>query len=117
MNPRHQRIEVLDTQMKFARLQAEWRAIALHMAQPKASLAGCLEGVLDAEAQACQEREVATRVKRETMPMLKPREQLHWKAAARRAKAQVLELADLVAIERVENSVLLGPNERRQDAS
>lgn len=110
MNLQHQRIEALCAQMKFARLQAEWPAIAQHAAQQQASYADFLERVLDAEARARHERKVATLMKLATMPALKTLEQFDWKEAPGAPKAQILELAHLAFVERAENVVLLGPS-------
>jgi DNA replication protein DnaC len=110
MNLQHQRIEALCAQMKFARLHAQWPAIAQHAAQAQLSFADFLERVLDAEARARQERKVATLMKLATMPAVKTLEQFDWKEAPGAPKAQVLELAHLAFVERAENVVLLGPS-------
>jgi len=110
VNLQHQRIEALCAQMKFARLHAEWAAIAQHAAQQQASFADFLERVLDAEVRARHERKVATLMKLATMPALKTLEQFDWKEAAGAPKAQILELAHLAFVERAENVVLLGPS-------
>ena len=110
MNLQHQRIEALCAQMKFARLHAEWPAIAQHAAQEQASFADFLERVLDAEARARNERKVATLMKLATMPAVKTLEQFDWKEAPGAPKAQLLELAHLAFVERAENVVMLGPS-------
>lgn len=110
MNLQHQRIEALCAQMKFARLHAEWPAIAQHAAQQQASYADFLERILQAEARARHERKVATLMKLATMPALKTIEQFDWKEAPGAPKAQILELAHLAFVERAENVVLLGPS-------
>jgi DNA replication protein DnaC len=97
--------------MKFARLHAEWPAIAQHAAQQQASFADFLEQVLAAEARARQERKVATLMKLATMPALKTLEQFDWKEAPGAPKAQILELVHLAFVERAENVVMLGPSE------
>jgi DNA replication protein DnaC len=110
MNLQHQRIEALCAQMKFARLHAEWSAIAQHAAQEQASYADFLERVLDAEARARHERKVTMLMKLATMPAVKTLEQFDWKEAPGAPKAQILELAHLAFVERAENVVLLGPS-------
>ena len=110
MNLQHQRIEALCVQMKFARLHAEWPAIAQHAAQEQASYADFLERVLDAEARARHERKVTTLMKLATMPAVKTLEQFDWKEAPGAPKAQILELAHLAFVERAENVVMLGPS-------
>ena len=110
MNLQHQRIEALCGQMKFARLHAEWAAIAQHAAQEQASYADFLERVLHAEARARQERKVTTLMKLATMPAVKTLEQFDWKEAPGAPKAQLLELAHLAFVERAENVVMLGPS-------
>jgi DNA replication protein DnaC len=110
MNLQHQRIEALCAQMKFARLHAEWPAIAQHAAQEQASYADFLERVLDAEARARHERKVTTLMKLATMPAVKTLEQFDWKEAPGAPKAQIQELAHLAFVERAENVVMLGPS-------
>jgi DNA replication protein DnaC len=110
MNLQHQRIQALCAQMKFARLHAEWPAIAQHAAQEQLSFADFLERVLDAETRARHERKVATLMKLATMPALKTLEQFDWKDAPGAPKAQILELVHLAFVERAENVVLLGPS-------
>jgi DNA replication protein DnaC len=96
--------------MKFARLHAEWPAIAQHAAQEQASYADFLERVLDAEARGRHERKVTTLMKLATMPAVKTLEQFDWKEAPGAPKAQILELAHLAFVERAENVVMLGPS-------
>jgi len=110
MKLQHQRIEALCAQMKFARLHAEWSAIAQRAAREQASYADFLERVLDAEARARHERKVATLMKLATMPALKTLEQFDWKEAPGAPKAQIQELAHLAFVERAENVVMLGPS-------
>jgi DNA replication protein DnaC len=110
MNLQHQRIEALCAQMKFARLHAEWPAIAQHAAQEQASFADFLERVLDAETRARHERKVATLTKLATMPVVKTLEQFDWRDAPGAPKAQLLELMHLAFVERAENVVMLGPS-------
>lgn len=110
MNLQHERIEALCAQMKFARLHAEWSAIAQRAAQEQASYADFLERVLDAEARARHERKVTTLMKLATMPAVKTLEQFDWKAAHGAPKAQIQELAHLAFVERAENVVMLGPS-------
>jgi DNA replication protein DnaC len=110
MNLQHQRIEALCALMKFARLHAEWPAIAQHAAQEQASYADFLERVLDAEARARHERKVTTLMKLATMPAVKTLEQFDWKEAPGAPKAQIQELAHLAFVERAENVVMLGPS-------
>jgi DNA replication protein DnaC len=110
MNLQHERITALCEELKFARLQSEWPAIAQQVAKDEASLADFLEQLLGAEARARQERKVSTMMKLATMPAIKTLEQLDWTQAAGAPKAQILELAHLAFIERAENVVLLGPS-------
>lgn len=110
MNLQHQRIEALCAQMKFARLHAEWPAIAQEAAKEQASYADFLERVLDAEARARHERKVTTLMKLATMSAVKTLEQFDWKEAPGVPKAQIQELAHLNFVERAENVVMLGPS-------
>lgn len=110
MNLQHQRIDALCEELKFARLQADWPAIAQDAARNEASFADFLERLLGAEARARQERKVATLMKLATMPVIKTLEQFDWSYAAGAPKAQIQELANLAFVERAQNVVLLGPS-------
>ncbi len=110
MNLQHERIQALCEQLKFARLQTDWPAIAQDAAREQASFADFLERLLGAEARARQERKVATLMNMATMPAIKTLEQIDWTHASGMPKAQVQELAHLAFVERAENVVLLGPS-------
>ena len=110
MNLQHERIEALCEQLKFARLQTEWPAIAQQAAKEEASFADFLERLLGAEARARHERKVSTMMKMATMPTIKTLEQFDWSHAAGAPKAQIQELAHLAFVERAENVVMLGPS-------
>lgn len=87
MNLQHQRIEALCAQLKFARLHAEWPALAQRAAADQASFADFLEQLLDAEARARHERKVTTLTKLATLPAIKTLEQFDWKEASGAPKA------------------------------
>ncbi|MBK9134140.1 MAG: AAA family ATPase [Betaproteobacteria bacterium] len=110
MNLQHDRIGALCEQLKFARLHAEWPAVAQQAAREQMSLADFLERLLDAEVRARQERKVSTLMKLATMPAVKTLEQFEWRHAGGAPKAQIQELAHLAFVERAENVVLLGPS-------
>lgn len=110
MNLQHDRIQALCEQLKFARVQTDWPAIAQDAAREQASFADFLERLLGAEAHARQDRKVSTLMKLATMPAVKTLEQIDWAHASGMPKAQVQELAHLVFVERAENVVLLGPS-------
>jgi DNA replication protein DnaC len=110
MNLQHDRIAALCEQLKFARLHAEWPAIAQDAAREQASLADFLERLLGAEARARHERKVTTLMKLSTMPAVKTLEQFDWSHAPGAPKAQIQELAHLAFVERAENVVMLGPS-------
>lgn len=110
MNLQHERIQALCEQLKFARLQTDWPAIAQDAAREQTSFADFLERLLGAEARARQERKVATLMNMATMPAIKTLEQIDWTHASGMPKAQVQELAHLAFVERAENVVLLGPS-------
>lgn len=110
MNLQHDRIAALCEQLKFARLHAEWPAVAQEAAREQLSFADFLERLLGAEARARQERKVNTLMKLATMPVIKTLEQFDWSQAPGAPKAQIQELAHLAFVERAENVVLLGPS-------
>jgi DNA replication protein DnaC len=110
MNLQHARIAQLCEQLKFTRLQTVWPDAAQKAAKGDSSFADFLEEVLDAEASARQERKVDMLLKLATMPAIKTLEQFDWNAAPGAPKAQILELAHLGFIERVQNIVLIGPS-------
>ena len=110
MNLQHDRIQALCEQLKFARLQTEWPAVAQDAAREQISFADFLERLLGAEAKARQERKVSTLMKLATMPAIKTLEQFDWSHAGGAPKAQIMELAHLAFVERAENVVLLGPS-------
>lgn len=110
MNLQHQRIEALCAQLKFARLHAEWPAVAQRAAAQQASFADFLEQLLDTEVRARHERKVSTLTKLATLAAIKTLEQFDWKEAPGAPKAQILELAHLAFVERAENVVMLGPS-------
>ena len=110
MNLQHERIQALCEQLKFARLQTDWPAIAQDAAREQASFADFLERLLGAEARARQDRKVTTLMNMATMPTIKTLDQIDWTHASGMPKAQVQELAHLAFIERAENIVLLGPS-------
>jgi len=106
----HARIAALCEQLKFTRLQTVWPDAAQKAAKEDGSFADFLEGVLDAEASARQERKVHMLMKLATMPSVKTLEQFDWNAAPGAPKAQILELAHLGFIERAQNVVFIGPS-------
>jgi DNA replication protein DnaC len=110
MNLQHDRIAALCEQLKFARLAAEWPAIAQEAAREQASMAEFLERLLGAEARARQERKVTTLMKLATMPAVKTLEQFDWSQAGGAPKAQIQELAHLTFVQRADNVVMLGPS-------
>lgn len=110
MNLQNERIAHLCEQFKFARLAAQWPALAQEAARTEASFADFLEQVLTSEVVARDERRNATLLKLATMPALKTLEQFDWGQASGAPKAQITELAHLAFIERAENVVLLGPS-------
>lgn len=110
MNLQHERIAALCEQLKFARLHADWPAIAQDAAREQASFGEFLERLLSCEARARNERKVATLLRMATLPALKTLEQFDWSCAGGAPKAQIQELAHLAFVERAENVVLLGPS-------
>ena len=110
MNLQHERIGALCEQLKFARLQADWPAVAQEAAREQMSFADFLERLLSAEARARHERKVTTLMKLATMPTVKTLDQFDWSQAPGAPKAQIQELAHLAFIERAENVVMLGPS-------
>lgn len=110
MNLQNERIAHLCEQFKFARLAAQWPALAQEAARTEASFADFLEQVLASEVVARDERRNMTLLKLATMPALKTLEQFDWGQASGAPKAQITELAHLAFIERAENVVLLGPS-------
>jgi len=110
MNLQNERIAHLCEQFKFARLAAQWPALAQEAARTEASFADFLEQVLASEVVARNERRNMTLLKLATMPALKTLEQFDWGQASGAPKAQITELAHLAFIERAENVVLLGPS-------
>lgn len=110
MNLQNERIAHLCEQFKFARLAAQWPALAQEAARTEASFADFLEQVLASEVVARDERRNTTLLKLATMPAVKTLEQFDWSQASGAPKAQITELAHLAFIERAENIVLLGPS-------
>lgn len=110
MSLQHDRIAALCEQLKFARLAAEWPALAQDAARGEASFADFLEKVLTSELVARDQRRVSTLMKLATMPAIKTLEQFDWSHAAGAPKAQIHELAHLAFVQRAENVVLLGPS-------
>lgn len=110
MNLQHQRIGELCQQLKFARLDTQWPALAQDAAKEEASFADFLERVLASELEARDERRTSTLMKLATMPAVKTLEQFDWTQAAGAPKAQIQELAHLAFVQRAENVVLLGPS-------
>lgn len=110
MNLQHQRIAELCQQLKLARLDAQWPALAQDAAREEASFADFLEKVLASELVARDERRTSTLMKLATMPAVKTLEQFDWTAAAGAPKAQIQELGHLAFVQRAENVVLLGPS-------
>ena len=110
MSLQHDRIAALCEQLKFARLAAEWPALAQDAARGEASFADFLEKVLASELVARDQRRVSTLMKLATMPAIKTLEQFDWSHAAGAPKAQIHELAHLAFVQRAENVVLLGPS-------
>lgn len=110
MNLQHDRIGQLCEQLKFARLGAEWPALAQDAAREEASFADFLERVLASELAAREERKRTTLMRLATMPAVKTLEQFDWSHAGGAPKAQIQELGHLAFVERAENVVLLGPS-------
>lgn len=110
MNLQNERIAHLCEQFKFARLAAQWPALAQEAARTEASFADFLEQVLASEIVARDERRNTTLLKLATMPAIKTLEQFDWGQASGAPKAQITELAHLAFVERAENIVLLGPS-------
>jgi DNA replication protein DnaC len=96
--------------LKLLRLASEWPEIAQQAAKTEASFADFLEKVLECEIFGQDERRRATLMRLATMPSIKTLEQFDWSHAGGAPKAQILELAHLTFIQRVENIVLLGPS-------
>jgi DNA replication protein DnaC len=110
MNLQHDRIVQLCEQLKFARLGAEWPALAQDAAREEASFADFLERVLTTELIARDERKRTTLMRLATMPAVKTLEQFDWSHAGGAPKAQIQELGHLAFVERAQNVVLLGPS-------
>jgi DNA replication protein DnaC len=110
MNLQHDRIAALCEQMKFARVAADWPAIAQQAAATEASFADFLERVLAAEYDARLERRRQTMLKLATLPAIKTLEQYDFGFASGAPRAQIQELAALGFVQRAENVVLLGPS-------
>jgi DNA replication protein DnaC len=110
MNLQHDRIAALCEQLKFARLQAEWPAVAQEAARAQLGFADFLERLLDVETRARHERKVSTLMALATLPAIKTLEQFDWSQAPGAPKAQITELSHLSFVERAENVVLLGPS-------
>jgi DNA replication protein DnaC len=106
----HDRIAALCEQLKFARLHAEWPALAQDAARAEASFADFLEQALTAELAGRNERRCTTLLKLATMPAIKTLEQFDWAHAGGAPKAQIVELGHLAFVQRAENVVLLGPS-------
>ncbi|MBG6078696.1 IS21-like element helper ATPase IstB [Rubrivivax gelatinosus] len=109
-NLQHERIAVLCEQLKFARLQAEWPALAQEAARGEGSFADFLERALATELAGRNERRCSVLLKLATMPAIKTLEQFDWSHAGGAPKAQIVELSHLAFVERAENVVLLGPS-------
>ena len=110
MSLQHDRIAALCQELKFARVHAEWPALAQDAAHSEASFADFLEKLLAAELAGRNERRCSTLLKLATMPEIKTLEQFEWAHAGGAPKAQILELAHLAFVARAENVVLLGPS-------
>ena len=110
MSLQHDRIAALCEELKFARVHAEWPALAQDAAHSEASFADFLEKLLAAEVAGRNERRCSTLLKLATMPEIKTLEQFEWAHAGGAPKAQILELAHLAFVARAENVVLLGPS-------
>ena len=110
MRLQHERITALCEQLKFARLHAEWPALAQEAARGEASYADFLEKLLECELAGRNERRCSTLLKLATMPAIKTLEQFDWAHAGGAPKAQIVELGHLAFVARAENVVLLGPS-------
>ncbi len=99
----HERIMALCERLKFARLHAEWPALAQEAAREQASFADFLDKALTAESAGRDERRSSTLLKMSTMPAVKTLEQFDWGQAGGAPKAQILELAHLAFVERAQN--------------
>ena len=110
MSLQHERITALCEQLKFARLHAEWPALAQEAARGEASYADFLEKLLECELAGRNERRCSTLLKLATMPAIKTLEQFDWAHAGGAPKAQIVELGHLAFVARAENVVLLGPS-------
>jgi DNA replication protein DnaC len=110
MSLQHERIKALCEQLKFARLQSEWPAIAQEAAGREGSFADFLERLLSTEVRGRHERKVSTLTKLATLPVVKTLEQFDWSQGGGAPKAQIQELAHLAFVERAENVVMLGPS-------
>lgn len=110
MSLQHDRIAALCEELKFARVHAEWPALAQEAAHSEASFADFLEKLLAAEVAGRNERRCSTLLKLATMPEVKTLERFEWAHAGGAPKAQILELAHLAFVARAENVVLLGPS-------
>lgn len=107
------RIAGLCDQLKFARLRADWPALAQDAARKVASFAGCLESVLSNELVARYERKRTSLMRLATSPAIKTLERFDWVQAGGKPKAQLQEFALLAFVHHAENVVPLGS--RRPD--
>jgi DNA replication protein DnaC len=110
MSLQNERIAVLCEQLKFARVQTEWAALAQAAAKAEASFADFLEKVLVCEIAGRNDRRCIALMKLATMPAVKTLDQFDWSHAGGAPKAQIVELSHLAFVERAENVVLLGPS-------
>jgi DNA replication protein DnaC len=92
------------------RIAADYPALAQQAVAEEASFADFLERLLSHEARFRSERSRHLRARMACVPALKTLAGYDFGCAAGVPKAQVLELASLAFIERVESIVLLGPS-------
>jgi DNA replication protein DnaC len=78
MSLQYERITELCEQLKFARLGADWSALAQSAANDGASFADFLEKVLTSERMAREERKRVTMLRLATLPAIKTLDQFDW---------------------------------------
>lgn len=110
MSLQHAHIDTLCQQFKLDTIATEWPGLAQHAAENSSSYADFLEQALKTEERARQERRRQTLLKLSGLPSVKTLEHYDFKFASGAPKGQLLELAGLAFVERLENVVLIGPS-------
>lgn len=110
MNLQDERVQALCEQLRLPAIAAGWSAHASRAAAQETSYGDFLEQVLRAELDARGERTRQTLQKLATLPAVKTLEQFDFGFASGVSKPQIMDLAGLAFLERLENVVLLGPS-------